>query len=260
MSSVLKRRGLCLAIVALVSLLAHAKGLTAPLLDYHFHRQVNTASIARRYWREARPIQEPRIDWNGAQDRLAATELPLYMWTYGKLWPLAGLGEKWGRLISAAASLLTAILLFFFFERELGREPAFWGATIFSVLPLEAYFGRTVQPEAAALLALVGGLLLWSRALETGRPWLPSASSFPTPIFSPRWRASPIGNWDAEPGRTGALSSRGSSRWAASSAGISTRAAACTSCRLMPMSTPTFSPIRVFPTSFSSRYSLVSRN
>ncbi len=167
----LERRGLCLAFVALLSLLVHAKGLTAPLLDLHYHRQVNTASIARGYWRDARPIQEPRIDWDGASDRLAATELPVYMWVYGKLWPIAGLGEKWGRLISAAASLLTALLLFVFFEKELGREAAFWGAAIFSLLPVEVYFGRTVQPEAVALLALISTLVFWSRSLEAGRPW-----------------------------------------------------------------------------------------
>jgi len=170
-------RAACLAIVAFFSILAHAKGLTAPLLDYHYHRQVNTASIARRYWRTANPVQQPRIDWNGQADRLAATELPLHMWAYGKLWPVAGLGEKWGRLISVAASLLTALLLFLLFEREFGREAALWGASIFSMLPVEVYFGRTVQPEATALLALTSSLYFWSRSLEAERPWGPWAAA-----------------------------------------------------------------------------------
>lgn len=169
--ALLDRRGLCLAFVAFLSLLVHAKGLTAPLLDYHFHRQVNTASIARGYWRAAHPVQQPRIDWDGGEDRLAATELPVYMWAYGKLWPVGGLGEKWGRFISVAASLLAALLLFAFFDRELGREAAFWGASIFSLLPVEVYFGRTVQPEATALLALIASLFFWSRSLDADRPW-----------------------------------------------------------------------------------------
>ena len=170
-TDVFKNRGFCLAFVACLSLLVHAKGLTAPLLDYHYHRQVNTASIARAYWRGGQSMLQPRIDWDGGRDRIAATELPVYMWAYGKLWPVAGLGEKWGRLMSVAASLLTALLLFGLFDAEFGREAAFWGATIFTLLPVEAYFGRTVQPEATALLALVGALVLWRRALEPGRPW-----------------------------------------------------------------------------------------
>lgn len=168
---VLERRGLCLAVVAFFSLLAHAKGLTAPLLDYHYHRQVNTASIARGYHEGGHPLHQPRIDWAGPDDRLAATELPVYMWAYGKLWPVAGLGEKWGRLLSVAASLLTALLLFGLFEKEFGREAALWGASIFSLLPVEVYFGRTVQPEATALLGLVAALCFWRRHLEPDRPW-----------------------------------------------------------------------------------------
>jgi hypothetical protein len=164
-------RAACLAVVAFFSLLAHARGITAPLLDYHFHRQVNTASISRRYWRGGNSLLEPRIDWDGTSDRLAATEFPIYMWAYGKLWPVAGLGEKWGRLISVSASLLTALMLFGLFELEFGREAALWGASIFSLLPVEIYFGRTVQPEATALLALISALFFWRRSLEAGRPW-----------------------------------------------------------------------------------------
>lgn len=167
----LRRRGACLALVGVLSLLVHVKGLRAPLLDYHYHRQVNTASIARNYWREARPIHKPRVDWEGPEDRLAATELPVLMWLYGKLWPVFGLGEGWGRLISVGASLVTALLLFGFFEREFGREAALWGAALFTVLPIEVYFGRTVQPEATALLALIYAIVLWDRALEPERPW-----------------------------------------------------------------------------------------
>lgn len=163
-------RGLLLAAVAGLSVLVHVYGHRAPLLDYHYHRQVNTASIARNYMREGRPLLKPRIDWEGPADRLAATELPVYMWLFGKLWNVGGLGESWGRLISIIASALTALLLFLLFERELGREPAFYGALLFSLSPLEVYFGRTVQPEALALLGLVAGIYFWDLSLEKGRP------------------------------------------------------------------------------------------
>ncbi|UPT72502.1 MAG: glycosyltransferase family 39 protein [Elusimicrobiota bacterium] len=164
-------RGVMLAAVAGLSVLVHLVGLGAPSLDYHHHRQVNTASIARNYAREDRPVHRPRVDWEGPEDRLAATELPLYMYALGKLWPLFGLGETWGRVLSLLASLLTALLLFLIFERELGREPAFYGALLFSVSPLEIYFGRTVQPEATALLGLVAALYFWDLSLEKRRPW-----------------------------------------------------------------------------------------
>ncbi|HAZ08856.1 MAG TPA: hypothetical protein DCZ01_10130 [Elusimicrobia bacterium] len=172
-----QRRRLLAGLVAALSLLVHLKGIRAPLLDYHFHRQVNTASIARNYWREARPIHRPRVDWEGPEDRMAATELPVQTWLYGKLWPLFGLGESWGRILSTAASALTAFFLFLLFERELGTESAFYGAALFCLLPVEIYFGRTVQPEACALLGVVSALYFWERALAPGRPLWPWAIS-----------------------------------------------------------------------------------
>lgn len=171
MISTLSRRARLAAAVCALSLAVHAKGLRAPLLDYHYHRQVNTAAIARNYWREDRPLLSPRIDWAGPEDRLAATELPVEMWLHGKLWPLLGLGESWGRVLSALASALTALLLFLLFERELGTEAGFCGAALFTVMPVEIYFGRTVQPEAAALLFFIAALYFWERALEPGRSW-----------------------------------------------------------------------------------------
>src|SRR6185312_6232363 len=180
MTSELGRRARLAAAVCVLSLAAHAKGLTAPLLDYHFHRQVNTAAIARNYWREDRPLLRPRIDWAGPGDQLAATELPVEMWLHGKLWPLFGLGETWGRILSVLASALTALMLFLLFERELGTEAGFCGAALFTVMPVEIYFGRTVQPEAAALLFFVAALYFWDRALEPGRSrgaWLAATLS-----------------------------------------------------------------------------------
>lgn len=171
MRRILDHRAACLAIVGALSLLVHAKGLFAPPLDYHFHRQVNTASIARTFWREALPLHRPAIDWEGPERRLAATEFPLMMWLHGRLWPIGGLGESWGRIIAAACSLLTALLLFLIFERELGREAALYGACLFSLIPLEIYFGRSIQPEAAALMGYAAALYFWDLSLGRGRPW-----------------------------------------------------------------------------------------
>ena len=179
MSAAARRARLAAAVFAL-SLAVHAKGLFAPLLDYHYHRQVNTASIARNYWRDHQPLGRPRIDWEGPKDRLAATELPVEIWLYGKLWPLFGFGESWGRILSAAASALTALVLFLLFEREFGTEAGLFGAALFTVLPVEVYFGRTVQPEAAALLFFVSAFYFWDRSLEPERPagpWLAAAVS-----------------------------------------------------------------------------------
>lgn len=163
-------------IVAL-SALVHLKGIGAPVLDYHSHRQANTAAIARNFYRHSLPPWAPRIDWDGANDGRAATELPVYMWLAGLLWPILGLGAVWGRLLSAACSAATAVLLFELLEKRargpdaetgwLATEPALLAALAFSVLPVEVYFGRTVQPEALALMSTVASFWAADRYLAS---------------------------------------------------------------------------------------------
>lgn len=165
-------RRLALGLIVLASLSAHAKGLFSPPLDYHYHRQVNVAAIARNYHEDGLKFLEPRIDWDGPAQGRAATEFPLYMWLIGLFWPLFGLGEVWGRLLSAGFSAATAVYLFKIVEEDMSQKPAFWAAVVFSFIPLEIYFGRTLQPEAAALLGSTAALFHFRRSLrQDARVW-----------------------------------------------------------------------------------------
>ncbi len=173
-------RRLCLALIAAASLAIHLKGIGSPMLDYHYHRQCNTATIARNYYRNGLHFGTPQIDWEGDYEGKAATEFPLYMWLMGLLWPLAGLAELWGRVLSAGFSALTAIYLFLFLERRLSKEAAFVSSLVFTALPVEVYFGRTVQPEAMALFATMGALYHWDVWLDAPKKkfqWL-AATAF----------------------------------------------------------------------------------
>src|SRR5579883_1218110 len=85
----------------------HLRGLTAGPYDYHYHRQTQTALIARNLRRDGLNPLRPRIDWAGAGEpapsrATAASELPLFMWLMGLLWPILGLGEIWGRVLACA--------------------------------------------------------------------------------------------------------------------------------------------------------------
>ncbi|MBI4375805.1 MAG: glycosyltransferase family 39 protein [Elusimicrobia bacterium] len=164
-------RAWLLAIALGVSVLSHLKGVYSPPLDYHHHRQINTSAIARNYHRGGLDLLHPKIDWEGDYQGHAATEMPLYMWLMGLLWPFLGLGELWGRWLSIASSALTALYLFKLCERRLGQEPAFYASVFFSCLPLEIYFGRNIQPDAFALLGGIAALYHWDRWLSGAPPW-----------------------------------------------------------------------------------------
>lgn len=160
-----------IAAIVAVSLASHLKGLASPMLDYHYHRQANTAAIARNFHENGLRFFHPQIDWEGSYRGRAATEFPLYMWLMGLFWPLFGLGDMWGRILSAIFSALTAVYLFKFLESKIEREAAFYAGILFSFIPLEIYFGRTVQPEAIALFSTMGALYHWDLSLQGRRPW-----------------------------------------------------------------------------------------
>jgi 4-amino-4-deoxy-L-arabinose transferase-like glycosyltransferase len=161
-------RGRALALVAAVSLLFHLKGLTAPPLDYHYHRQVNTLDIARNYARNGLHFLSPQVDFDGPYRGRTATEFPLYMWLIGLLWPVAGLGEVWGRVLSVGFSALGACYLYLFLERRLTAREALWASLLFSAIPVQVYFGRTIQPEALALAGTLAAFYHFDRYLDDG--------------------------------------------------------------------------------------------
>ena len=146
------------ALVFGLSILPHLYGISSPPLDYHYHRQGNTAIIARNYHEDGLKFFHPRIDWNGDDKETAATELPLYMWLVGVFWGVFGLGATWGRILSVFFSAMTAATIFRFLLRWMEEDAAFLGALLFSFLPVELYFGRTIQPEALSLFCYVAAL------------------------------------------------------------------------------------------------------
>ena len=154
-------------ILFVASIVPHLYGITSPVLDYHYHRQANTAVIARNYHEDGLPFLHPRIDWHGNDHGVAATEFPLYMWLVGLFWGALGLGQIWGRILSVLFSGLTTVVLFHFLSEWLEEDASFWGALMFCFLPVEVYFGRTVQPESLALLCYAAALWAFGRYLRS---------------------------------------------------------------------------------------------
>lgn len=156
-------------LVIAFSVLPHLFGISSPPIDYHHHRQTNTAAIARNYHDNGMRFFHPQIDWAGPARGRAATEFPLYMYLIGLFWGVFGLGAVWGRLISIACSAATAWLLMRFLEGWIDKRAALYAALLFSLIPVEVYFGRTIQPEALALLCTMGAFISFDRYF-TARP------------------------------------------------------------------------------------------
>src|SRR5436309_493932 len=90
------------------SLLVHVPGITSPLLDYHAHRQCQTASMARNYLRHGMNFLNPEVDTAGPPAR-AGTEFPVYSYLLALLYIPFGMHEILGRLLSCLFAAWGAI-------------------------------------------------------------------------------------------------------------------------------------------------------
>jgi 4-amino-4-deoxy-L-arabinose transferase-like glycosyltransferase len=151
----------------LSSLLLHLPGLRAPLLDYHAHRQTQTASMSRNFARHGMHFFSPEVDTEGAPRR-TGTEFPLYSYLLAVLFKLFGPIDWLGRILSSVLTAASTLFLFAFLRRRFGEKVALLGSLLMCVIPVHLYFTRTVQPESMAMFGFLGFLWAYDRWLAAG--------------------------------------------------------------------------------------------
>lgn len=133
----------------------HLPRITSPLLDYHAHRQTQTASMSRNFAREGMSFLSPVIDFEGPPQR-AGTEFPIYSYLIALLYRLFGIHEILGRIVSVLFTAWGSIFLFQLVERRLGTATGAAAALVMNAIPIHLYFSRTFMPEPMALWGLIG--------------------------------------------------------------------------------------------------------
>jgi hypothetical protein len=152
------------------SFLVHVPGITSPLLDYHAHRQCQTASMARNYLRHGMHFLNPELDSFGPPAR-AGTEFPIYSSLLALLYKVFGLHETLGRILSSVFAAWGAVYLFLLVRKRLDPNVALGAALVMCVIPVHLYFTRTVQPESMALWGFLGFLFYADRMLNGPKPF-----------------------------------------------------------------------------------------
>lgn len=147
----------------------HLIGISQPLVDSQNWRQADTAAIARNFYGEGMDILYPKVDWRGRTEGYVESEFPLYPWLVALLYKLSGgVWEGWGRLLSGLFSALTVVPLFLLGSELYGRMAGLFSALIFTLSPLETFYGRAFMPEAMMLFFSVLGILGFLRWIEGG--------------------------------------------------------------------------------------------
>jgi hypothetical protein len=137
--------------------------VTAPFLDAHAWRQLDTAAMARNFYEGPFFPLDPRVDWGGRNGYLEA-EFPLVQAVIAVLYRLFGLHEILGRLLVIATALGLIWCVYRLALALDGRVPVARAAAFLTAIsPAVVFFGRIVIPDtpmiflsALALLGFVG--------------------------------------------------------------------------------------------------------
>ena len=158
----------------------HLIGLSQPLVDAQNWRQTDTAAIARNFYEEGMNPLYPRVDWRGRTEGYVESEFSLFPWLVAFFYKLSGdIWEGWGRLLSGIFSALTVFLLFLLGAGLYGRRVGHFAALVFTLSPLEIFYGRAFMPEALMLLCSVGAVwAFWMWTEGGGRGWFFTAAMF----------------------------------------------------------------------------------
>ena len=169
-----------LALAILIGLALRLINISDPhIVDFHAWRQGDTAGFSHGYLTESLNLFDPSTDRYPCQHRgtpfgRVEAELPFASWLAAL--PLAAMGINYPppwHLRSVSVLFFLGICAYLFLLTSRISKSRSVGATtvlIFSVLPLSAFFTRTVQPDGPALFFTCGflyHLLCW---LENDKP------------------------------------------------------------------------------------------
>jgi hypothetical protein len=152
------------ALLLLVAAALRLQYITAPLLDAHRWRQVDTAAVARAFYEGPMNPLRPEANWGGAHGAVES-EFPLLSFVVAIFYKLFGVSETWGRLVVAFFSVSTVALVYLL-ARDLVDHPAGLAAAfLVAVSPGAIFYGRAFMPDSLMVCFSVGAILGFHRYL-----------------------------------------------------------------------------------------------
>ncbi|MDQ3239368.1 MAG: glycosyltransferase family 39 protein [bacterium] len=170
-------RYLLLAIIMFVGLIVRLYNFNSPMTDLHSWRQSDTASVARNLSRNNINVLYPKIDSFVSIDgvgrdnsfRYHFAEFPIYQALVAIASYMVGNVVVAGRLVSIAFSLLSIIVLYGLCSRFFGIKVSLLSAFVYSLIPYNIYWSRTVLPDSMMVAMCLLMLYCFVVAVQTNK-------------------------------------------------------------------------------------------
>jgi len=159
---------ICLVLIFAVGFIVRLYRFNGPIADWFSWRQADTSAVSRNFVTGGFDLLHPRFDDlsnvpSGLYDNPQGyrfVEFPIYNLFQAGLFVTAGhfTIEEWGRLVTIAFSLLSALFLFLIVKRRDSFLSGILTAFFFLFLPYSIYYSRTILPDPLMITCTLGGI------------------------------------------------------------------------------------------------------
>ena len=138
-----------------------------PLLEFYPSRQIQTADIARNFFRHDFNILNPTVSYLGPGYTSFLIEFPGYNLAVASIYKLFGeVNELYGRLFSIFSWVLAFIILYKLSLILVSRMSALVALFFFSLSPLSVLVSRSFQPDQWMLTLSLASILIFLASLR----------------------------------------------------------------------------------------------
>lgn len=149
--------------------------LDSPLADWQAWRQVDTSSVSRNFVKYGFDILHPRFNdisnvpsGKDNPQGYRFVEFPIYNIFQAGFYKIFGTFnlEESGRIVTIIISLLSIVFLFLIVKKYSDPTAAIFSAAFFAFIPFNIYYGRSILPDPAMAMSILGGIYFFDKWLE----------------------------------------------------------------------------------------------
>lgn len=157
------------AFVLILSLILRAKDITRPLLDAHYFRQTQTATVARNFYLSGIDFFHTKLDIFGdGKEQMLLLEFPFYQAAVTVFSYILGFHDYVGRLVALLFAALSGIFLVLLSNGLISDKKVSLAALIFFIFsPVNYYFQQAYMIESAVLFFHILSLYLWFKYAQS---------------------------------------------------------------------------------------------
>lgn len=166
-------------LVLIFSFLIRIHSIDRPLLDAHYFRQTQTATVARNFYLSGIDFFHTQLDIFGeGKEKVLLLEFPFYQTVVTLFSYILGFHDYVGRLVSLLFTIISGIFLVKLANNLTGDKKVGFGALVFFLFnPLNYYFQQAYMIESTVIFLYLFSLYLWIKYTEAKHSgWLISAA------------------------------------------------------------------------------------